>query len=148
MTPIVRVALTYVAAAVVAGAGASPSASETDSLVLYEVITETGMPHLEENLRYTTKREQRCLSRSDLLISFPVLRHESLQDCSLGHLDASSDIWSMPLLCTGSHGTSGRAQWRFGERTIVGALTVKLGGKNMTFYQRITAVQIGECARR
>src|SRR5262245_56877334 len=33
---------------------------------LYEVITETVMPHLEENLRYATTREQRCLEADQL----------------------------------------------------------------------------------
>jgi hypothetical protein len=147
MAPIFRLALAYIAAAAVAGSGASPpSASETDSPVLYEVITETGMPHLEANLRYTTTNERRCLSRDELLVSFPILQHESLRDCRLGRLDARSEVWSMHLQCTGAHGTTGLAHWRFGERQAVGTLNVKLGGKNMTFYQRITATLRGDCA--
>jgi hypothetical protein len=142
MTPLVRLASACIGVAAAAGDGAP------NSPVLYEVVTETGMPHLEENLRYTTTREQRCLTRHDLLSSFPILQHESLQDCSLGRPDANSGAWRMPLLCTGAHGTTGRAQWRFGERSIVGLLNVKLGGKNMTFYQRITATPLGECARQ
>jgi hypothetical protein len=142
MTPLVRLASACIGVAAAASDGA-PS-----SPVLYEVVTETGMPHLEENLRYTTTREQRCLNRSELLHSFPVLQHESLQDCSLERLRTSGDAGSMRLLCTGAHGTTGSAQWRFGERSIVGLLNVKLGGKNMTFYQRITATPLGECDRK
>ena len=148
MTPIVKLALACVGMAVIAGFGASARLSQADSPVLYDMVTETGMPHLEENLRYTTTRGQRCLTRNDLLTSFPILRHESLQDCTLGRPDAGSGVRTMPLLCTGAHGTTGRAQWEFGESNIIGTLNVKLGGKNMTFYQRITATRLGECVRR
>jgi len=50
---------------------------------LYEVTTETGMPHLEENLRYATRQERRCLDRHDLSSAFWMLGHASLQDCRL-----------------------------------------------------------------
>jgi hypothetical protein len=147
MTPFFRLASACVAAVSVAGPGADAWPSDADSPVLYEVTTETGMPHLEENLRYTTTHEQRCLNRDDLLHSFPVLKHESLRDCGLERLRPSSNAASMRLLCTGAHGTTGRAQWQFWERKIVGTLNVKLGGKNMTFYQRITATLLGHCGR-
>ena len=49
-------------------------ASETMPAGLYEVITETGMPHLEENLRYAVTRENRCLTGEDLASAFPILR--------------------------------------------------------------------------
>ena len=32
-----------------------------------------------------------------------------------------------------------------GEHVIVGTLNVKLGGKNMTFFQRVTARPLGQC---
>jgi Protein of unknown function (DUF3617) len=148
MTPLVRLTSACIGAVAAAGDGAPARISEADSPVLYEVVTETGMPHLEENLRYTTTHEQRCLNREELLRAFPALKHESLRDCSLENMDRRSQVFSMRLLCTSAHGTTGRAEWRFGERRIVGALHVKLGGKNMTFYQRITATPLGECARK
>ena len=45
---------------------------------VYEVTTEIGMPHLEENLRYATTREKSCLNDFDPL-AFPMLKHEALQ---------------------------------------------------------------------
>ena len=48
----------------------------------YEVTTEIGMPHLEENLRYATTRETSCLKGFDPL-AFPMLKHEALQGCHL-----------------------------------------------------------------
>jgi hypothetical protein len=62
----------------------STPASQTTPARLYEVVTETGMPHLEENLRYAITRENRCLTSEDLASAFPVLGHASLADCSCG----------------------------------------------------------------
>lgn len=47
-------------------------ASESMPPRVYEVTTETGMPHLEENLRYATTREKRCLSHQELSSAFPI----------------------------------------------------------------------------
>jgi hypothetical protein len=112
---------------------------------LYDVTVETGMPHLEENLRYATTRTERCLTRKDLDSAFPVLRHSSLAGCKLHEQSSNEDTLVYKLVCDNSTGTSGTATWRIGERIIRGTLEVKLGGKNMTFFQRVTATVIGEC---
>jgi hypothetical protein len=112
---------------------------------LYEVITETSMPHLEENLRYAVTRENRCLAGGDLAAAFPVLKSASLADCRLQHESRQGDAISYVLVCDGGHGTTGSANWRVGERLMVGTLNVKLGGKNMTFFQRLTAKPVGQC---
>jgi hypothetical protein len=45
----------------------------------YEIIAEIAMPHLEENLRYATTRERRCLRGHELSSVFPILHHQSLE---------------------------------------------------------------------
>lgn len=112
----------------------------------YEVTTETVMLHLEEALRYATTRETLCLGERDLRSAFPVLRHDSLKGCTLDHESRHDDAVSYLMACEGGNGTSGSARWQLGEKQLVGRLDVKLGGKNMTFYQRITATLLGECA--
>lgn len=112
---------------------------------LYAVTTETGMPNLEANLRYTTTHERRCLSHQDLASAFPILAHASLKDCSLAKESRHGGTWSYVLVCSGGHGTTGGAQWQLEGSRLRGTLNVKLGGKNMTFYQRITATELGEC---
>jgi len=114
----------------------------------YEVTTVTAMPHLEENLRYATTHEKRCLSQPDLssAVAFPVLSHVALRDCRLGAESREGDTLSYTLTCDGGHGTTGNAVWRISEQQISGTLSVKLGGKNFTFYQRVTARVLGECA--
>lgn len=124
---------------------ASTPASEMLPARLYDVITETSMPHLEENLRYAVTRANRCLAGEDLASAFPVLQSPSLADCMLRHDGRNGDVLSYVLVCAGGHGTTGNARWRVSERLIVGTLNVKLGGKNMTFFQRVTAKELGRC---
>ncbi|WP_421887894.1 hypothetical protein [Methylibium sp.] len=109
---------------------------------LYDLRTETGMPHLDENLRYAVRREQRCLAPDDLSTVFWMLQDVSLQDCTLDKL--SDDAYQ--LRCSGGHGTTGDARWQFGaDGGLVGRMNVRLGGKNMTFFQRVTATPVGPC---
>lgn len=113
---------------------------------LYEIIAETTMPHLEENLRYATTREQRCLEQNELWSAFPILHHVALKDCRLDQASRQPDALSYVLVCEGGHGTTGRATWQLGRKQNTGTLNVKLGGKNMTFSQRVTARLLGECS--
>jgi hypothetical protein len=113
---------------------------------LYEVVTETAMPHLEENLRYATTREQRCLEENELWTAFPILQYTALRDCRLEPESRQQDAVSYALVCEGGHGASGRATWELGRTHSTGTLNVKLGGKNMTFSQRVTARALGACS--
>lgn len=122
------------------------SASDRAPARLYEVTTETGLPHLEENLRYTVTRDQRCLARDDLGSAFPMLQHPSLAGCELREESQRDDTIFYVLACEGAPGTTGSATWRIGKHVIRGTLDVKLGGKNMTFYQRVTGTLLGECS--
>lgn len=112
---------------------------------LYEVTIETGMPNLEENLRYATTHERRCLSHDEFASAFPILTHASLLGCSLTNESRHGDTLSYALICSGGHGTTGGAVWQMEGGQLRGTLSVKLGGKNMTFFQRITAIEVGEC---
>ena len=112
---------------------------------IYEVTTEIGMPHLEENLRYAITREKRCLIHQKLSSAFPILNHESLKGCQLEKESRYGDTVSYLLICEGGHGTTGAAHWYLGADQIRGTLDVRLGGKNMTFYQRIVAKPLGDC---
>ena len=121
-------------------------AAELMTARLYELVTETSMPHLEENLRYTTIREKRCLDQTQLATAFPVLNHVSLRGCSLSDGIREQDTIYYELVCAGGNATKGSAVWQIGEHQISGVLNVKLGGKNLTFYQRVTGKPLGPCA--
>jgi hypothetical protein len=123
------------------------AAWETFPAQLYEVTTETGMPHLEENLRYTVTHEKHCMAHRPMAGAFPVLSHPALRGCSLQGEAKHEDTVSYALVCAGGHGTTGEAIWQIDAHRIRGTLNVRLGGKNMTFYQRITALPLGACER-
>jgi hypothetical protein len=129
--------------ALLCGGASSFDATASD---LYDVTIETGMPHLEENLRYAVHREQRCLTHSEVFSVFPVLRHASLADCKLHDERVHDDLSTWTLACTAGHGTTGQATWRLSADRLSGTLQVRLGGKNMTFYQRVTLRRLRECA--
>jgi hypothetical protein len=120
-------------------------AADAPPIRLYDITTETGMPHLEENLRYAITREERCLSEEHLFVRFPILNHVALKDCKLSPERRNAQTALYLLTCDGGHGTTGTAVWRLGAEHLSGRLDVKLGGKNMTFYQRVTARPLGAC---
>jgi hypothetical protein len=138
--------------AILAGFGLSSAlvfnarAAEPANPLLYEMTTETLMPHLEENLRYAVRKEQRCINRNDLSKVFWMLNEVSLLDCTLVKSADQADSALYLLKCNGGHGTSGDARWKLEPGAITGTLKVRLGGKNMTFYQRITAKPVGACS--
>jgi hypothetical protein len=115
------------------------------------------MPHLEENLRYAITHETRCLTRAELLTAFPVLNHPSMRGCTLGapresgegressRLRETRETLVSDLACHPDHGTKGEARWETRATELRGTLRVRLGGKNMTFSQYITAVPLGAC---
>src|SRR5690606_10568210 len=113
---------------------------------LYEVVVQTTMPHLEENLRYTKTTSTKCLTRSELLVMFPVLAEGAFHECRLSHETTSDAHASYRLVCPTSTGTTGTAVWGINASHLAGTLEVKLGGKNMTFHQRVRAKRVGECA--
>jgi hypothetical protein len=134
-----RVACRLAGSTLVAFAPYSSVSAQEPPPRLYEVVTETDMPHLEENLRYAIRREQHCLDRHDLSTAFWMLGHASLQDCRLVKAAEDAGSATYRLQCEGGHGTTGDARWQFEADRMTGTLRVRLGGKNMTFYQRITA---------
>ena len=95
------------------------------------------MPHLEENLRYATTRERRCLRGDELAALFSVLQHPSLAGCALA---------GERLVCARPEVATGSVRLDEAPGRISGVLEVKMGGKNMTFEQRVDAVRLGDCA--
>ena len=113
----------------------------------YEITAQVVMPHLEENLRYATTRERRCLRNDELASVFPILRHHSLEGCKLGAETRLGGTIRYVLACASPQVATGAARLDAASGRITGTLEIKMGGKNMTFSQRIDAVRHGDCAR-
>jgi len=113
----------------------------------YEITAQVVMPHLEENLRYATTRERRCLRDDEFASVFPILRHHSLEGCKLGAETRSGGTIRYVLACASPQVATGAARLDAAAGRITGTLEIKMGGKNMTFSQRIEALRQGDCAR-
>lgn len=146
MAPSIRVALLLASLPGALASHGAVASERGENRSLYEVVVQTTMPHLEENLRYTKTTSTQCRAKSELLVAFPVLTENAFHDCKLTKQAHSNTHAIYRLVCPASTGTTGTAAWRFNSSHLAGTLEVKLGGKNMTFHQRITAKRIGKCA--
>ena len=111
---------------------------------VYEISTETLMPHLEDNLRYANTRERRCVRADAPEAFFPILRHQSFDGCELGAGNGRDPVY-YPLVCRSSQAPTGTAQLSDNGVRVSGVLQIQMGGKNMTFSQRIEATRLGDC---
>jgi hypothetical protein len=112
---------------------------------VYEISAETLMPHLEDNLRYARTTGRECISDGAASGFFPILRHHSLNGCKLAAGERRGYATYHSLACDGTNGTIGTAELRGDAEHVAGTLKVQMGGKNMTFSQRIVAKRIGDC---
>lgn len=125
-----------------AAPGAEPAAPGGG---LYELTTETLLPHLEENLRYATTRERLCLRDFEATQLFAVLKHEAFADCTLLPSAADRPPTQYTLVCKNPQAATGSAQLVLADNDLRGVLDVKMGGKNMTLQQRISGTRVGAC---
>jgi len=107
----------------------------------YALTAQTVMPHLEE-MRRITEHETRCLDGEPGRL-FPVLDQPALRGCTLQTEGSPSDRYE--LVCQTTLVATGRARIVVGTRRVKGDLSVKMGGKNMTFSQHVTAEPQGPC---
>ena len=111
----------------------------------YAITARTIMPNLAENLRYAAIQEQRCLHEANLASVFPILRHESFQGCRLDNeRHQNTDVYYQ-LVCKSSQVANGVAKLELKPDRINGVLDIQMGGKNMTFSQRIEAQWQQDC---
>jgi len=106
------------------------------------------MPHLEENLRYTTTHEKVCLTHQVLAAAFRswITLRCVAADCGM------RCGWAIPfpitlaytLACEGGHGTTGEASWQIEAQRIRGTLNVKLGRQEHDFLSACDGVAVGK----
>ena len=110
----------------------------------YDVTAQMYMPHLEEMRRIVTQ-QQYCLRSADPGALFPVLRQPALRGCALRHGVQNSDAFDYVLVCKTALVATGTARLFRDRERVIGTIDVKMGGKNMTFSQRIEAEASGSC---
>ena len=111
----------------------------------YLITTETLLPHLEENLRYATTRNNQCLGAQDATALFPILRHEAFAGCALTAAQAYGERSEFSLVCKNPEAATGTAHLVASPNAVFGLLEIKMGAKNMTLSQRISGPRVGAC---
>jgi hypothetical protein len=111
----------------------------------YELTVQTLLPHLEENLRYATTRQQYCLGTQDATTLFPILRHAAFTGCALSGGQLIDGRLEYALACKNPQAASGVAHLSVSPARVDGVLEIKMGGKSMTLSQRIDGSRVGAC---
>lgn len=111
----------------------------------YMVKTEILLPHLENNLHYTTTQTRQCLGQQDASTLFPILDHVSFVGCALVKKHANPENNAFDLVCSNPEAATGQAHFVIEKETFRATLSVKMGGKNMKFSQRVNGRRIGAC---
>ena len=140
-----RAAITLCGAQVL---GVSPAGAQPLGVPMgvYDIAVATSMPHLDENLRYATRTERRCLPDLDASAPFWMLREPALAGCSVKPAVDEGEARVYVLACGGGNQATGRIEWDLDAGGGTGQLRVRLGGKNMTFTQHATVRRVARCA--
>ena len=140
-----RVALVLLLCAV-RSVGAEPSAHS------YQIAATMVMPHLDE-MRRQVVQHTRCVKDENPSGLFPVLEQHALRGCRLDYPKIESKTAGKAdgtrrdyvLVCASARVASGTASIDDKGQNLVGTLAVKMGGKNMTFSQRVEAQRGATC---
>jgi hypothetical protein len=110
----------------------------------YVLTTRMLMPHLDE-MRRIEKHAVVCVTRGTPEELFPVLAQPALRGCVLAYEAVRATGREYILTCASARVATGKARVSgVGER-FEGLLEVKMGGKNMTFSQHISAARRADC---
>ena len=110
----------------------------------YQIESQMLLPHLEE-MRRISEHQSLCVDGADALGFFPVALQPALRGCALvADPDAAAEM-DYVLICKSVNGASGHARLAVNGATVKGVLEAKMGGKNMTFSQHVTAHHEGAC---
>lgn len=110
----------------------------------YALESRMTMPHLEE-MRRQIDVQTRCLGDDDLRGFFPVMHQPALNGCEFAYPESTADGIRYVLVCQSARVATGTAALRTQGDAYIGDLQVKMGGKNMTFAQRVEARRLADC---
>jgi hypothetical protein len=126
----------------------SPAAVAGEALQVtageYAIESNMTMPHLEE-MRRIVARETRCVGAQDVRALFPVMRQPALNGCRFDFPEQAADAVQYVLACESARVATGTLALQARPPKLIGHLEVKMGGKNMTFSQRVVATRQGPC---
>jgi hypothetical protein len=109
------------------------------------LAAQTMMPHLDR-MRLVVRHHERCFDGGDALPSlFPVMRQPALTGCNLGLGARDGERLRYVLIRASSRVATGSAEILPTAWGAIGKLDIRMGGKYMTFAQRVEASRRGDC---
>jgi hypothetical protein len=134
--------------AAVFGGGVPAGAEEAAPLQPgeYQVTIRLDLPHIEET-GLATKVASICVLVGDAgAQGLSVLSDVNpLRKCPPSNVRRNGDTLTFDIVCPGSDAAVGSASYTMRVEHFDGAITVKMGGKNMTMIERQSGRRVGDC---
>jgi hypothetical protein len=113
----------------------------------YSVASQIVMPHLDA-MRREVETSRRCLSGATPRELFSVFDQPALRGCDFAYPRATAQGVEYVLRCQSALVATGTLSLQRAGPDTVGLAAIKMGGKNMTFTQRVVARRLGACDER
>jgi uncharacterized protein DUF3617 len=141
-------AMMSLATAAILGAGAVAEAEEAALLQPgeYLVTIRLELPHIED-VAGTTKVGSTCVTVVDAETRGLVVLSElnPLRQCPASNVLQDGDTLTFDIVCPGTDAAVGSARYIMWAERFDGAITVRMGGKNMTMIERQSGRRAGNC---
>lgn len=121
-----------------------PVGAEVPPAGQYALESQMILPHLDE-MRRLSRHRTVCIEGQDADKFFPVFLQPAFIGCELRAEAGEAAVQHYVLLCDAVNGASGHAHLKQCAGGLRGELKAKMGGKNMTFSQFVTAIYSGPC---
>jgi len=109
------------------------------------VASQIILPHLDA-MRREVETSQRCVTGPTPRELFSVFDQPALRGCDFAFPRATTQAVEYVLRCQSARVATGTLTLQRAGEDTVGVAAIKMGGKNMTFTQRVVARRVGACA--
>lgn len=109
----------------------------------YEVEMRLKLPHIEDMGAERTAKV--CIANGGTHGIVVLSENNPLARCPSSNVKQSGDELSFDLICEGHNQATAWAKFRLWPNRFAGAITMKMGGKNMTMTERQMGRRIGVC---
>jgi hypothetical protein len=103
------------------------------------------LPHLED--MGAAKTTAVCLTAEPPYGLVVLSDNNPLARCPISNIRQTGDTLTFDIICEGENQGVGSAIFTLGRNHFTGAITMKMGGKNMTMTERQTGRRVGECTQ-
>jgi hypothetical protein len=135
-----------IAAVSVAGALAAPDDATPLQPGEYQVAVRLELPHIKETSSATAMASI-CVKAGEAgTRGLAALDDRNpLRNCPASNVRQDGETLSFDIVCPGGDAAVGSARYTMRAEQFDGAITVKMGGKNMTMIERQSGRRMGRC---